>query len=150
MTTKKNGYISIENALAMLHPIGSCLILSDTTDPNTLFDGTVWELIGQDKCIIGAGNKFTVMQNIPAGLPNITGTIDCLNRKDAGLFCSINSTYSGAFRGSNPSRTRGGGQSVPNNPATLNFNASLSNSIYGASDTVQPPSIALFIWRRTA
>ena len=122
----------------------------NNSDPNTLYEGTTWELVGQDRCIQGASKTHAVNTTIEAGLPNITGTIDCVNRADAGLFCSTNSTYSGAFRGSNPSRTRGGGQSVPNNPATLNFNASLSNSIYGKSTTVQPPALCMNIWKRVA
>ena len=145
----------------MLHPIGSCIILSDTIDPNALFDGTVWELIGQDKCIIGAGNKFTAMQDIPAGLPNIEGEIygDTFYNT-----ASANDTNSIYWAGTYPSSAlhvsvkeynvnkvaRYTTTDSTNFCSSIAFNASLSNSIYGSSDTVQPPSIALFIWRRTA
>ena len=141
MTTKKNGYISIDNALAMLHPVGSCIILSDETDPNEIFSGTTWELIGQDKCIIGAGNKFTAMQDIPAGLPNITGAAGLVrgaygNVANSAMYLT---SYKFGLRGEDATTSKG-----------LNFDASRCNSIYGSSDTIQPPSIALFIWRRTA
>lgn len=126
----------------MLHPVGSCLILSDTTDPNTLFDGTVWELIGQDKCIIGAGNKFTAMQDIPAGLPNIYGKFST-GAENKGQ------TATGAFSVVSNSEHRNT-DGEWNNQRLITFDASKYNPIYGASDTVQPPSIALFIWRRTA
>ena len=139
--TKKNGYISIENALAMLHPVGSCLILSDATDPNTLFDGTVWELIGQDKCIVGAGNKFTAMQDIPAGLPDHT------HQSPYGL------NDSGYYHAQGGNAPHPAGSRIYTNIQGYGYDntyASKYNPIYGASDTVQPPSIALFIWRRTA
>ena len=131
----------------MLHPVGSCLILSDTTDPNTLFDGTVWELIGQDKCIIGAGNKFTAMQDVPAGLPNITSSaLNIVRYEGAGSMLT-----DGALDVESGNGVELSSAEYQNCLSRkLVFNASLSNSIYGASDTVQPPSIALFIWRRTA
>ena len=131
----------------MLHPIGSCIILSDTIDPNALFDGTVWELIGQDKCIIGAGNKFTAMQDIPAGLPNITGSaLNIVRYEGAGSMLT-----DGAIDVESGNGVKLSSAEYQNCLSRkLVLNASQSNFIYGASDTVQPPSIALFIWRRTA
>ena len=37
----------------------------------------------------------------------------------------------------------GGGVNYDGNTNTFNFNASQSNSIYGASSTVQPPALSL-------
>lgn len=131
----------------MLHPVGSCIILSDETDPNEIFNGTTWELIGQDKCIIGAGNKFTAMQDIPAGLPNITGSaLNIVRYEGAGSMIDDGAITIESGNGVKLSSAEY--QNCLSRKFT--FNASLSNSIYGSSDTVQPPSIALFIWRRTA
>ena len=72
-----------------------------------------------------------------AGLPNIIG--------DAGIMTISNDYYStGAFSSIAQS---GGAAGAPggsgNRWVRLLFNASLSNSIYGASDTVQPPACCL-------
>ena len=68
-----------------------------------------------------------------AGLPNITGTM--------GAGIQYPSSFSGALYNSSM-----GGSKAPNADATsigLGFDASRSNPIYGASHTVQPPSLTL-------
>lgn len=76
---------------------------------------------------------------IEAGLPNIQGTVQTMNST-----LSDSSKATGAFTGSDGRSTGsaslyaaqdGGGN------ATLRFNASKSNEIYGKSTTVQPPSV---------
>ena len=121
----------------MMHPIGSVLFLWNDLDPNEEFEGTSWERIAQDRCIQGAGNKFTAMQEVEAGLPNITGEAGCT---DKGNY--KNSMYKGAFLESTGNVGASG--------YTIRFDASRSNSIYGKYDTVQPPSLALNIWRRVS
>ena len=73
-----------------------------------------------------------------AGLPNITGTIPARmswqNSASNGAL-SIHSTY--------VSRGCDGGRVDGDLSRTLSFNASLSNSIYGKSDTVQPASVTV-------
>lgn len=117
--------------------------MGNDKDPNELYSGTSWQLIGQDRCIQGAGNKFTALQEVEAGLPNITGTAvmaqngtnppptGCIikGRLDVPMAVNINAPKVNWFGG---------------------IDASLSSPIYGSSDTVQPPSIALFIWQRIA
>ncbi len=72
-----------------------------------------------------------------AGLPNIIG--------DAGIMIISNAYYStGAFSSVPHSGVITGGPGGSGNRWTsLLFDASLSNSIYGASKTVQPPAIVL-------
>ena len=77
-----------------------------------------------------------------AGLPNITGT------KAIRKYVNLDDSFQGALGG-----TIDGFQSKQNpvaltaspdsSPGTLKFDASKSNSIYGSSNTVQPPSICL-------
>lgn len=77
-----------------------------------------------------------------AGLPNITGQIGKVWK---GIWTlPTNTDYSGAIRPGEPVANQG----VPVQNATSgtiathdNFNASWSNSIYGSSNTVQPPAI---------
>lgn len=69
-----------------------------------------------------------------AGLPNITGTI---GRVDLGSGTDLGALYSdNPVGGSNTRRNDGSAAQK-----SINFNASLSNPIYGNSDTVQPPSV---------
>ena len=92
-------------------------------------------------------NKFLQGNSTPgtvktAGLPNITGVAYAASgygffRKDS------NSNRSGAFiKGAAANNLEGGGYS---NISTnyLGFDASASNSIYGASKTVQPPAVTV-------
>ena len=83
-------------------------------------------------------------QYIEAGLPNITGTIGRVGNTNGTIIkngtkdaFSVSSEYKGAYAG--------GGARATGEEVTLSFNASNSNSIYGNSDTVQPPSLTFLI-----
>lgn len=68
-----------------------------------------------------------------AGLPNITGNIS-----------AFKSSISGAFVGSNnTNRYDGWNDNEDEYAASTSFDASRSNSIYGASTTVQPPAMTV-------
>ena len=76
---------------------------------------------------IGAGTYYE------AGLPNITGNIS-----------AFKSSISGAFVGSNNTSRYDGWQDNQDEYAvSTSFDASRSNSIYGASTTVQPPAMTV-------
>ena len=93
-----------------------------------------------DRFIQGSSTAGTTKE---AGLPNITGTILSVG-EDFGLFAPMEVTTTGAFvRGNEKGRRRGGGDSSTFNPTTLTFDASKSNSVYGASNTVQPPTVTM-------
>ena len=81
-----------------------------------------------DRVIWGSGTAGTVKA---AGLPNITGYFDTSP-------CNGASSYAtGAlYWESGRAGTRDGGNG-------MGFNASRSNSIYGASTTVQPPALTM-------
>lgn len=76
---------------------------------------------------IGAGTYYE------AGLPNITGNIS-----------AFKSSISGAFVGSNDTnRYDGWNDNEDEYAVSTSFDASRSNSIYGASTTVQPPAMTV-------
>lgn len=88
---------------------------------------------------------------VSAGLPNITGS----------LTSTATGGGSGPFRGNRDSVTSDGALSLTGISATyagyskyggteysVHFDASASNSIYGASNTVQPPAYLVNIWQR--
>ena len=70
---------------------------------------------------------------VEAGLPNITGTFDA-NVNDG------NGAKTGAFYNTN---TYFSGSDGDKNGGICGFDASLSNTIYGSSNTVQPPAVKL-------
>lgn len=91
----------------------------------TLVNGTLW---GADSSHVG--------QSLSAGLPNITGTFSGYTSKGGttnctGAFTSDNATVEG------PTAVDNSGEGKN----TTDFDASRSSSVYGKSDTVQPPAI---------
>lgn len=86
-----------------------------------------------------AGTANGVGGNLDAGLPNITG------KK---IFGSVSTAANGNYDGCIKTTATGSGYTWREGPyygADWQIDASLSNSIYGASDTVQPESI-IGIW----
>lgn len=100
-------------------------------------DGTNGTPDLRNKFIMGAG-KYNKGEVIAAGLPNITGTF--------GGNAQANPNPDGAFAMIAPA-AQGSGNST--NGALINFNANYSNTIYGNSDTVQPPAVAMFYIMKT-
>ena len=75
-------------------------------------------------------------QTIAAGLPNITGAFYMDSyAKTQGTVNGCFTYHDGSFKGLAGANLYGSG--------TISIDASLSNPIYGASDTVQPPAISL-------
>nr|DAO36698.1 MAG TPA: baseplate protein [Caudoviricetes sp.] len=129
---------------------------NDPTSPASFIGGT-WERI-EDCTIWGASDTHPAGTKLEAGLPNITGYAytrgvdsDSSTKQSVifddgagGAFSVLNdvSEYTSFY----DILTKNG----KNNSAKLSFNASTSNPIYGASDTVQPPAYCMYIWRRVA
>jgi len=88
----------------------------------------------------GTPNGGTVGTSIAAGLPNITGTLQPIatDRGATGF-----EAKSGAFTNSTNASHSGAATSDSSYRATIDFNASKSNSIYGNSTTVQPPAVCV-------
>lgn len=130
---------AITDMLKSLFPVGSIYIGTQSTCPlASLISGSQWTLVAQDRALWG-GNGSNANTTIAAGLPNITGTAYGPSGKSA----------DGAFTVS-PQSALDGGNSSSIREGNLYFNASRSNSIYGNSNTVQPPAYRVNIWRRTA
>lgn len=132
------------------HPVGSIYQSVEPTSPAELFGGE-WKSIGSGRVLMGADNNHAVGTTVEAGLPNITG--EYLKRK---VINSSNGVYNDtqraqkAFKVITSDATLNTVQLVTNsasNVAAENviFDASGSNSIYGASDTVQPPAYYVYM-----
>lgn len=146
-----------------LYPIGSVYITVSSEKP---FQGypritSNWKQIAMGQVLWGCENDGEIGEDKQPGLPNITGTLsDAANPNTTepwtfvdggdlattGAIKKYNSIH-GKWRGLNTSvacHNNNESGSVPG----FQFNASLSNPIYGRSNTVQPPAFVVKIWQR--
>lgn len=136
----------IADALAEDHAKIKFWISEDPTSPAALFGGT-WQEIAQNRVLMGASYAHAAGTTVEAGLPNITGRAGA--DTDSGYYNTNRPNAGGAFYGGGKSYSwcAAGSQ----NPGRdLCFDASLSNSIYGRSATVQPAAYYVHIWKRVA
>lgn len=119
--------------LNAVYPVGSIYLSTNSTSPANLFGGS-WEQLPEGYALwtasSGAGGT------IAAGLPNITGSF-------------IGGTWQEESRGAfyddvNNTRAANG----MDNRYRVGFDASRSSTIYGNSDTVQPPAYKIYAWKR--
>lgn len=120
--------------------------LSNTQNGNVPFyssgDGSTTFRVPSLKCWIkGTDGVETVGTYLDAGLPNITGEFRT-GVTNTAYWDVMN--LSGAFSPNNPvssTRLKSGGSETRTSSVVAQFDASLSNSIYGNADTVVPESI---------
>lgn len=123
---------------------------ADPTSPASFIGGT-WERI-EDCTIWGASDTHPAGTKLEAGLPNITGDFD--SRGNNATYYGVVGGSRGAFSTNKASGNKNGSYNV--NSAKIvaddvtSFDASRSSSVYGNSDTVQPPAYCINIWRRVA
>ena len=112
-------------------PSGAILYFNRTTAPTgwVVCDGTngTPNLIGR----YPRGSSSDIGKEVAAGLPDITGTFVGHNVTPTGAFYKAEGSYWHGNRNNNGDKSK------------IYFAASESNSIYGNSDTVTPPSTNL-------
>lgn len=127
--------------------VGAIYQSTDATSPAALFGG-IWEQIAENRVLMGASSSHAAGTTAEAGLPNITGSM-VEGSKDQGPFRAEGYLVcEGAFSGVEKSNSYTGHARVTGKNYDLYFDASASNAVYGASDTVQPPAYYVYIWRR--
>jgi hypothetical protein len=120
-------------------PVGSIYQTVSFASPAALFGGT-WEQIASERVLMGASSTHAAGTTVNAGLPNLTG--------NSGIGNWTMTAASGVFAAKGPSSKTA---YVDNAYAgALDFDASRSNAIYGASSTVQPAAYYVYIWHRVA
>ena len=137
---------SVLSNLQSVYPVGSLYIgVTDTCPIANLF-GT-WEKVSMGRVLQGATGSQVPGNTVEAGLPNIKGTATAIGSSVG--FPRDNGIFTGAFYNS---KTIGEAFSVSSggDGATFAMDASRSSSIYGKSNTVQPPAYLVNIWKRTA
>nr|DAO08841.1 MAG TPA: baseplate protein [Caudoviricetes sp.] len=142
--------ISYEEFMLKAHPVGSAFFTIKDDDPAELFGGT-WVKIAENRCIMGASGTHAAGTTVEAGLPNITGDLK-ENGTDVSPFRGSKAGLSelGALKFTEAATSWGGYSSLTASAYNIAFDASQSNAIYGASDTVQPAGYYMNIWVRTA
>lgn len=143
------------NFLLAAHPVGSIYQTISPENPAVTFGGGTWEKIAQDRVLMGASDTHLAGTTVEAGLPNIKGSFEARPHMSGNEFVggSITGGDGKLFAHSiqtsnnlNNSMTETG--NVYKSDVVF-FNASASNSIYGASTTVQPPAYFTYTWLRT-
>lgn len=146
ITTAYQNYV--KTVLSTIYPVGSIYIGTQNTCPMaSLITGSTWTLVSSGKALwTGTGSNGNTTIN--AGLPNITGRYNhqCLMNWGSGK--ETGALYTANVSGDNNPQSAGGTDG--GNTQTIAFDASKSNSIYGKSNTVQPPAYVVNVWRRTA
>lgn len=135
----------VKDVLAVIYPVGSIYIGTQSTCPLASFFGTWTKVEGRyllaSGTLNGTETTYTATQTVPAGLPNIKGGFSATHGS-AGI--------DGAFSYVSWTRARpwdGTGLGYD----TLKFDAHDSNTIYQDDiTTVQAPAYVVNVWRRTA
>ena len=127
------------------YPVGSIFQTVSSTSPAALFGGT-WEQIASERVLMGASSSHKAGTTVKAGLPNITGTAN------GGVLSVSTPQSNGAFGATHYDSSLSYLSGDVRRLSTYNrtFDASRSNPIYGASDTVQPAAYYVYIWHRVA
>ena len=127
------------------YPVGSIYQSTASTSPAALFGGT-WEQIASERVLMGASSSHKAGTTVKAGLPNITGTAN------GGVLSVSTPQSNGAFGATHYDSSLSYLSGDVRRLSTYNrtFDASKSNPIYGASDTVQPAAYYVYIWHRVA
>ena len=126
-------------------PIGSIYLSVTDANPSDTFPGTAWQSIGAGRVLQGVDDAHAAGTEIEAGLPNITGYVN----RFYGEMATMKDATSGAFYPSDGySKTYAVNWDY--GKRAVSFDASRSNAIYGKSNTVQPPALAVYMWQRTA
>ena len=131
------GSLNLSFIFDTLLPVGTVYMTENANfDPNNSWGVGVWVKTAVDRVLQGTNDERRVGTTIEAGLPNITGHMSL------GVWEGMDGAFKHAKQKVNTAYTE---QQTMN---TVDFDASLSNPIYGSSDTVQPPAELVFIWKR--
>ena len=142
--------ISGTSILNVFYPVGSIYqTIDDGFNPNIRWGGT-WELIEEGRFLQATETSAAGGDTVSAGLPNIGGYLDI---RATDYNASNVAWADGVFIKSTTAGYSVDGLHQQNgavNVIRYNFDAHYYNSIYGNSTTVQPPSIKVYMWHRTA
>lgn len=134
-----------EMIIDFVYPVGSIYLSVNKVSPKT-FMGGKWELIEEGRVL------WTTKSNdggelIDAGLPNIKGDLTLVGGGSSGGWYTANGAFKEKSSGNRRYWASSNGASAG---VSIGFeiDASKSNDIYGKSNTVQPPAIKVYAFKR--
>lgn len=144
--------LAVKTAILRAHPIGSYYLTEGTENPQDFIGGEWQKLTGRYVLQCSDANH-KAGTTVEAGLPNINGSLTVVG-DDEGSNWVCNTRGQGAFYDvvENSNRQYYAHCVYSDNGGTYHqaFDASRSNSIYGASTTVQPPARIVNVWKRVS
>ena len=129
-------------AFLLTHPVNSYYITDDYDDNPIIKYGGDWKRIEAGRVLWSTTTDGEGGSLVEAGLPNITGVFACSGMSIGTQGYTATGAFYSAINGYQ------GSDGYGSNKTGIGFNASLSNSIYGNSNTVQPPAVKVYIWKR--
>lgn len=137
--------LAVQKAKLDMHPIGKTWLTFGDENPADIVGG-VWERV-KTYCLQCSDDDHAAGTVIEAGLPNIKGKTN-----SAVQTFSWNSSVN---PGSGAIITTGltdmaGTHGTGYGGVWIDFDASKSNSIYGKSETVQPNTVIINVWKRVS
>ena len=134
-----------EMIIDFVYPVGSIYLSVNKVSPET-FMGGKWELIEEGKAL------WTTESNdggelVDAGLPNIKGDLTVVGGGSSGGWYTANGALKEKSSGNRRYWASSNGTSAGVSSG-FEIDASKSNEIYGKSNTVQPPAIKVYAFKR--
>ena len=129
------------------YPVGSIYQSTDPTSPAALFGGS-WEEIASERVLMGASRTHAAGTTVEAGLPNIKGSSNQFDPNSGWYTLQTDGAFYTKPLGKNGLVTGDSSGAYP--WQEFGMDASRYNSIYGASDTVQPAAYFVHYWQRVA
>lgn len=129
------------------YPVGSIYMSTSSTSPASLFGGS-WQSIASERVLMGVSGSHGAGSTVDAGLPNISSGSDAaLDIQGSWGAPACRAPFAQTWQG-NSELSSSTWSSTPK-VISARFDASLCNSIYGKSSTVQPAAYYVYMWRRT-
>lgn len=136
----------LKEAPLKAHPINSLYISYTNNNPRDILGGGEWELLEEGYALWTTTSDNTGGSKISAGLPNITGEFNMYSENSSDTFAN-GAFYLGSYDHYGSSTI--GDSDNPSIHFDANRGANVQG-IYGNSNTVQPPAIRVYVWRRYA
>lgn len=154
VTDQQDSFINIIRDT--IWPVGSLYLGMMEVCPLAALFGT-WVKVSSGRVLQGADDNHLAGTAIEAGLPNITGetriyteynlnNTEFANRNKGAFYYDMSNDSASDTMGTSTNMTAGTNDTI----RQVTFDASRSSSIYGNSDTVQPPAFCVNIWQRIA
>ena len=140
-----------KEAILECRPIGSYFITETEDDPNILFGGG-WQKLTGRYVLQCSDDTHKAGTTVEAGLPDIAGKIQIVYPGGGSLIANAGegALYNNYSENTIIVATEGSYSLTRSKDVFVRFDASRSSSIYGNSDTVQPPARIINVWKRVS